>query len=528
MLFVVVVAVYTVAYTNIQYANLTLSLFVFAAALISLPLLWSPDLLTSGVLLRFVGLWGAVAFYWALLQIPFSCQQKYLLLNVICCAAIIQGGLAIWQLLGPAANNWMEFKAGTRPYGIFQQVNVLASFIATGWAIALFQLMQANTRYRVMIWMGVNVFLTLVLQMLQSRVGMFGAMAYLVLMAFVAHKKHDRLARSYLLIALAALFFIAANLLFQWLMTSGVTHAWLPALVHVDKTSSNHERFAILQATWLMIKQYPFSGWGYGTYEYVVNRFAVELLHHPFSQNVAHPHNEILFEWAEGGMPAMAGMLLFGVGGAVALRKANWETVALWGTLLPILAHTMTEYPLYQSTPHLLVLLLLLRLVGNGRRSILHPASGVIYYGFSAIALIGMVFLMTAFRAESVLTSFERSGMQDFSVARRLINPWAQYDRYHYDRATSLLMDYNRTHDPLLLDRYVRWGMTYLSHKNDVHVFNNLVAIDKVKPDDVLAVQLVNDWETLYQTRGVKLEISQPRVAGLWQTLRGGGPRLAF
>ncbi|WP_339275231.1 PglL family O-oligosaccharyltransferase [Enterobacter asburiae] len=503
MVFVIALAGYSTGRNKKQLHHVTVTLFILAAGWMSLPLLWSHTVLNSGVILRIVGIWGAVMFYWALLQIGFTEKQKHTLLNAVCIAAVIQAGLAVWQLTGPAADNWMEFHTGVRPYGIFQQVNVLASFVATGWAISLFRLVNSKVHYQIFIWLTVNAFLSFVLYCLQSRAGLAGAILYLALMIVMVRKNNGKVLKSYLSLAAAGMFCVAAFCLTHWLTISPAGHTLFPALAHVDKASSSHERIAILQATWQMIMRHPFSGWGYGSYEYVVNRLALNNMHHLFPLNVSHPHNEVLFEWAEGGLPAVMGMLLLLAGAMASLRKANWEVIVLWGTLIPVTVHTMVEYPLYQSTPHLLVLLLLLRLADDGKNSVARPLSRVVRYTLPVIVLTGMLFLVTAFRTAAVLTHFEREGMQDFSVAEQVINPWAQYDRYHYDQATSFLMNYNLTHHPAFLDRYVSWGRAYIGYKNDVHVFSNLVAIDKVKPDEALALQLENEWRTLYRARGV-------------------------
>ncbi|CQR23182.1 lipid A core-O-antigen ligase [Yersinia enterocolitica] len=57
-----------------------------------------------------------------------------------------QAVLILLQWFVFTADNWMEFDPAQRPYGIFQQVNVLASYLATGYACAVYLFMVSNKR----------------------------------------------------------------------------------------------------------------------------------------------------------------------------------------------------------------------------------------------------------------------------------------------------------------------------------------------------------------------------------------------
>ena len=86
---------------------------------------------------RVTGLLAGWIFYCSGLQVrlPFRLRQLVLVLLLVTIAG--QTVIAVLQLFLPAWN-WVPLR-GARVYGIFQQPNVLGSFIATGLALTLMQ-----------------------------------------------------------------------------------------------------------------------------------------------------------------------------------------------------------------------------------------------------------------------------------------------------------------------------------------------------------------------------------------------------
>jgi len=108
---------------------------ISVAAQLSFPLPFSPVPLTLQVLVVLLagGLlgptWGAAA------------MLLYLLLGAVAIEALL--GLVQYYLLVPG--NWIGYDTRTnRPYGIFQQPNVMASFMATGLALAIWLQMRGH------------------------------------------------------------------------------------------------------------------------------------------------------------------------------------------------------------------------------------------------------------------------------------------------------------------------------------------------------------------------------------------------
>lgn len=79
----------------------------------------------------------------------------------------------------------------------------------------------------------------------------------------------------------------------------------------------------MLQDTLSMITAKPLLGWGYGGFEYSFAHFRLQAMPRREVLEVAgHPHNEILLWWVEGGLPALAGIVIVLIAGALLLKRA--------------------------------------------------------------------------------------------------------------------------------------------------------------------------------------------------------------
>lgn len=119
-----------------------IGLFMFGCLLLMLPVLWTSSSVWRANALPVVLAFGVAALlYLALLQVSLSRRQKRFWLSLIVISAVIEASLALLQMFVFDANNWMEFPVGqSRAYGNFQQSNLLGSFLASGFGIALYLL----------------------------------------------------------------------------------------------------------------------------------------------------------------------------------------------------------------------------------------------------------------------------------------------------------------------------------------------------------------------------------------------------
>lgn len=483
----------------------TTKLFFVALMLLAVPLLYTRPEWREAALWRWAGLFAGWVFYFSWLQAELSPRARYWLLCTILLAVTAQAFMALAQLFG--FGGWVPYPliAG-RPYGVFQQVNLLASFMATGLALALtlFLLPGFNLRARCHEkWrLGVLCLLLTVLPALlvwlHSRIGWLsgGAVALLFIAAYA--KKYPQRSG------------VAAFLMLLGLVT-GMVVAWSGQVGAVSHAGSDSARGIMLNATLAMIAEKPLAGWGYGGFEYSFQHFRAALGESTLGVGVAtHPHNEILLWWVEGGGLGLIGMLLFLLAGLRLAGKA-WRrysqradlpdrgvALALCFALLPIALHTQTEYPFYLSTLHWIIFLLLLALLDR-QAAVVHERNALSGVGRRALvilapigSLIALIVMLVGLPGGLTLTRAEQSQFTDMHAAEAMPPAvrWLHAERWAFDQQVYALLLFNQTQDEKLLSAYALWANEYLKKHIDRNIYATLYLILKHQGKDIPADNL--------------------------------------
>lgn len=472
-------------------------------------------LLTAGSLLLLLpwlleardnpGVWvllAAVLLWLGLLRLSFTPRIKRQILLAVFVLALGQALIALLQAFCPhLAMQLYEYdwlRNHGRPYGIFQQVNLLASFLASGIGCGFLLLLTTRRTARIgLIVPGLGV-LAFVLALNQSRAGAIGAVV--VIVALYAAAGRGRIMR-----AGAALGIMTLCAWAGWYITQHVTVMvnGEPYLMARDYAGSTRERWHILVITWQMIMEKPWLGWGYGTFEYAFSRWA---LAHPqpdyaYSSIVTHPHNELLYMWFQGGVVALAGMLLL-VTGWLSMLKNAWrhgrETAAVALLVAPLLVHLNLEYPFYQSFVHFGLFILLLRL---GVVEQPQPAQACARLWpravCGAVALALIAFSAAGLYANQQLTRLERSGLAGFPAPA----PWyfaTQFERAKFDAMVALLIDYNRTHNEANLDEFMAQAQRWSLRHNDKNLWQSQIMIAQHRGDVATVARLRTQYDRLF------------------------------
>ncbi|ELY5814255.1 O-antigen ligase family protein [Cronobacter turicensis] len=385
-----------------------------------------------------------------------------------------------------------------RPYGIFQQVNLLASFLASGIGCGFLLLMQQRLRRNALLCIAGLGLLTFVLVLNQSRAGEIGAILIVLCLAALLWRQYP--ARS-----VAALILMTISAATAWYITQHTTVLvnGVPYSMARDYASSTHARWQILAITWQMIMEKPWLGWGYGTFEYAFSRF---VLAHPeqgytLSDVITHPHNELLYAWFQGGVVALSGMLLLFAGWVKivmsAWRQGRMQTgYAL--LIIPLLVHLNLEYPFYQSFVHFGLFILLLRLGVIDKPHSPTQRAGVslrVTIGAAAAALLA--FSLTALYAGYQLTLLERGHLANFPRPA----PWyfaLQGERATFDQNVALLIDYNRTHNEADLNTFMAWAERYSLRHNDKNIWQSMIVITQHRGDALATARLRAQYDRLF------------------------------
>lgn len=435
---------------------------------------------------RFLALVAGLLLFFSLSQFQFDRleRQKILYILLISVAIEVVFGLVQYFLLKPG--NWFGYNVVlNRPYGIFQQVNVYASFLATGLALSLYLIRWdekvVKSRLKCVLFIVLLVAIPLLLIVIQSRAGTIGALLVTICLLPTLWF-HDRR------LFLAAILLISIGV-FVGLNVHTFTRSAdsYTTTVGMRKLYWSHV-IDMWQAT-------PWLGHGYGSFEYT-------FLHHFYApenikpgmrlmeENLDHPHNELLFWLHEGGIVAVVGLLVIAVGYIRILSKCSgWaKRISLLALVLPLLFHSMVEYPFYHSVAHFFFFVVFLWLADaeSGQQKIIDYQ-----YCFFArmlallIPLLVVPFMLSGVQAASVLTKYERMKDKNPQMLDQIINPLPWMMIYEFQMHSAQLTFSAAMHDKTGLESFVDWAKEFLHNTPRAAVYAQLV----------FALQQLNDTE---------------------------------
>ncbi|QJW53204.1 hypothetical protein HL670_00054 [Serratia plymuthica] len=477
-------------------------LFFVALALLAVPLLYTRPEWLDAALWRWAGLLGGLIFYFSWLQTEISKRAHYWLFYVILLAVAVQALMALLQLFG--LGDWISYPLiGGRPYGVFQQVNLLATFTATGLALALMLFLlpyfslraKRHEKLRLMLLALLLAALPALLVWLQSRIGwLAGGVVALLFIATYTRKYSLRCGGAVLMMLLGTAIGVAVL-------------AWGSQVDTVSHVGSDSARGVMLNTTLAMIVEKPLSGWGYGGFEYSFQHFRAALGQSTLGVGVAaHPHNELLLWWVEGGVPGLLGMLLLLFAGLRLAYKAwcnrfsadRGIALALCFVLLPMALHTQTEYPFYLSTLHWAVFLLLLAMLdrqvtpASERGALTGVGRKMLATLLPIASLLTLIVMLAGSLGGITLTRAEQSQFTDMRGVAAMSSAanWVQGERREFDQQVYALLLFNQTQDETLLSGYANWANGYLKKHIDRNVYASLYLILKHQGNSTQAEKL--------------------------------------
>lgn len=446
--------------------------------LLLLPMAYPGFELKDYAIPRLLGLFAGLLFLSCLYQWKWEKPARDKLLYLLLVAVAIEGVLGLVQFYLLTPGNWLGYDTrANRPYGIFQQPNVMASFMATGLSLAVWLEMRGSTHP----WLrglryGVILAASVLLVVLQSRVGQLGGLLALLLLV-PQLRRQRQLGRILVLVGLG----IALGLLSQYAMAG--------AKRGLDIYQSGGMRSIYWPYATKLIAESPWTGWGYGSFEpvFLEHYMADKALNPAMVQieyNLDHPHNEFLYWAVEGGIAPMLGMLLMGGALLWRLSRAGWvRGAALLALVTPILLHSQTEYPFYHAIALWWALLLLIYVVdaeveeggaASWREYVYRPW---LLLRFMAIAIPLMVvpFMLTAIHTAWVVTKYERGGYKEPTLLLDVVNPMAWLTRVEFDVNAVRLMVGLQTHNKAELEAYLEWGRAFVRHTPRANIYANMV-----------------------------------------------------
>lgn len=394
--------------------------------------------------------------------------------------------------------------AASRVPGLLGQANVTGSFLATSVVLGLWQWLRSGKRHP-FVWLSGLAGLMAAIHVTQSTVAILGVV-FGFLLLYLAFGRGQVMA-----FTLAALVLLAG-----WMVT-----LWGPemGIVQREYEASWTLRLQMIRASLALAAVRPWLGWGYGTFSDALTHLG-ELQLKPFSA-VGHPHNELLYWLVEGGLVAASGIVLIALWGlrlmirAFPGRQASERALRVgdgWGwcvCMIPVIIHMQTEYPLYQSALHWLVLVLCAGLAMSHLReqdlasmnavpvcpsNAWRPWWGGLFRcgGF----VIGGIVVWLTLTGSAVDVQIARlhlwihqTSIQPLLSARRL-NPWVDQPEARYIQSVKVMDMYDQTGDRRLLPVADRWMRASLRERPDPNGYGYLMALWQSAGDTVQVDQL--------------------------------------
>ncbi|RQM70308.1 PglL family O-oligosaccharyltransferase [Aeromonas enteropelogenes] len=455
----------------------------FGALLLLLPMVYPGFELKDYAIPRLLGLFAGLLFLFGFYQWRLTRPQRDSLLYLILIAIAIEALLGLVQFYLLTPGNWIGYDTKVnRPYGIFQQPNVMASFMATGMALAIWlELRSDDSRVLMGLRYGVIFSTVLLLVVLQSRVGQLGG--FLALLMLLPQLRQQR--KLGLILSLVFLGIIL-GLLSQYLM-AGVKRG-------LEIYQSGGMRSIYWPYALKLVSEQLWTGWGYGSFESVfLHHYMADKAMNPamvqIEYNLDHPHNEFLYWAVEGGLAPMLGMLI--MGGALLWRLScapGKNAMAMLALVTPVLLHSQTEYPFYHAIVSWWLLLTLVYLIDVEVEEVniatrsqttwwewVYRPWFLLRFMAVTIPLLVVPFMLTALHTAWVVTKYERGGYKEPTLLLDIVNPMAWLTRVEFDVNSVRLMVGLQTNNKAELEAYLEWGQAFVRHTPRANIYANMV-----------------------------------------------------
>lgn len=437
---------------------------------------------------RFLAIAAGLLLFFALSQFQFTEQQRHGLLYLLLGAVAIEVVYGLVQFFVLKDGNWFGYNVKVnRPYGIFQKDTVFSSFLAVGIALSLY-LQRWDTYFYFSKWKTLLIYFilltaTFLLVQIQSRAGVVGAILVLIILSPVIYQYNKKS------------FFLSYTLILVGLLLGFYFLSSIRNEQYESYYMNAFYRIVYWKQILKMFSDAPLLGYGYGGFEYnFLHAYRAPGVppvdYDPIGNALDHPHNEVMFWLLEGGLVAVTGLLVFATGYIRSVLKCNgWaKRISLLALVLPLLFHTMVEYPFYHSVAHFFFFIVFLWFADteSGQQKAI-----ACNYWFLArvvaiiIPLIVVPFMLTGLQAAYVLTKYDRMKDKNPQMLEQIVNPLPWMMMYEFQMRSVQLTFSAAMHDKAGLESYVDWAKEFLHNTPRAVVYGRLAYV----------LQLLNDKE---------------------------------
>ncbi len=315
-------------------------------------------------LVRLSVITGGYLFFLSLFQFRLNNKQIDSALIIVLLMGFITGFYGLVQTLNLTSHfPFIPFSPQLRPVGVFQQVNIQASVMATMLVLVFYVASRqgsANNRPLILIALAlISVLASYNVLISGSRVGLLAIL--IALPCIILGRWHSLTSHKFVFIALLIAVFAGG-----YLGKSGLT-ATTEKMERVVDGMDSDIRWKIYSQSWELFKQSPIVGHGLGSFQKVFQeqRATVQAQEEApsfgSSPRFSHPHNELIFWLVEGGALSILGIVSAAIFTLIQIFKSGWRPgITLAAIIFPIALHTQVELPFYISnTPWILFLVIL-------------------------------------------------------------------------------------------------------------------------------------------------------------------------
>ncbi len=407
---------------------------------------------------------SGVFFLFSLFQFKSQTRHIEYALYTLAAAALLNAIIATVQIVSPnLLYGWAPFQ-GNPPIGVFQQVNVLASFLSTGLAISLYLITRPSIRTTPAIlkaFLILNVGMcAFIIVYTGSRIGLLSGILSISLLGF----SRWRLFKKQTILTLLATIAIAGGAIKGGDGFERVTSK----TQEITQGTSASARINMYAIALELIAEKPLTGHGIGNFLRVWGEQNSNYLQRNpdavLPPYVTHPHNEFILWLIEGGITSFAAILIALGAILVAIFRCGWQRGGAYTALLvPISLHTQVELPFYISSVHwfawLLLVFLILRHQTVPRTTALSSAATQLIRGVALLGCLGVSYFMVhCARAQADIHSYVQ--------AEKTTGPYLQialHNLYFKPYAEQLAMramlqEGMLNNDPVKARRFAAWA----------------------------------------------------------------------
>lgn len=393
-------------------------------------------------LVRICVIVGGYLFFISLFQFRITPKQLDISLYIILAMGMIMAAYGIFQMhMEVKVLPFIPNSHRTSPIGIFQQINVQSSMMAT-LLVLVYYLVSRPSLSSMSVFIKFTLCITAFAASYNiagsgSRIGLLGSLVGIavILLGRWSLYKHHKITFTFLLICTISGFVMQANSL--------------------NKTSEKiggidtEVRWHIYNISWDLFLESPITGHGLGSFQKVFQdkRREYQLLdsaHLGSEPRFTHPHNELLFWLVEGGIISVMGIIIAAGVTFIQLYKIGWQRGCGYAALLiPISLHTQVELPFYLSSTHWLLILFILFQIyktdeqKHSTKMMSNAAHKLIVILFIGIAILGSWQMVKIQIANSQLVKYFLGGQRQPEL---LIDPsnsfyfrdFALFHSYHH------------------------------------------------------------------------------------------------